>query len=181
MSRIGNSPIQVTEGVELIEENKKIHLKGPKGVLELPLPEGIELHREGNIIHLKRKNDTRNLRAVHGTTRALLNNHLIGVTEGWKKDLELIGVGYRVRLKGRELSLSLGYSHDITYPLPDGVDAEVKDQTKISLSSINKQHVGQAAAKIRSFRPPEPYKGKGIRFANEVIVLKAGKSARAAK
>ena len=127
---------------------------------------------------MKRKGDEPRLRALHGTTQVLLKNNVQGVSQGWERSLELIGVGYRAQLKGKDLVLSLGYSHEIHYPLPQGVEAKVTDQTKINLSCIDKQKLGQAASEIRNLRPPEPYKGKGVRYAGEHIIRKAGKSGK---
>ena len=179
MSRIGNNPIKLPDGVSVqIEGGSQILTKGPKGELRSALPENIELKELESIIHLKRKGDEPRLRALHGTTQVLLKNNVHGVSQGWEKSLELVGVGYRAQLKVKDLVLSLGYSHEIHYPLPQGVDAKITDQTKINLSCIDKQKLGQVASEIRSLRPPEPYKGKGVRYAGEHIIRKAGKSGK---
>ena len=179
MSRIGNSPIKLPDGVTIRLEGKdQIHIKGPKGELCSSLPENITLKEEGSIVRLTRKGDEPRLRALHGTAQVLLRNNVYGVSQGWEKSLELVGVGYRAQLKGKDLVLSLGYSHEIHYPLPEGIEVKIKDQTKISLSCIDKHKLGQAASDIRSLRPPEPYKGKGVRYAGEHIIRKAGKSGK---
>lgn len=178
MSRVGKAAIKLPAGVELKVEEHEISVKGPKGQLKSILPEGISLDQEDGSIQLKRAEDTRSLRERHGLARALLNNNVIGVSDGWTRKLELVGVGYRAQLKGEELVLSLGYSHEVRYKLPSSVKAVVPDQTKIELTSIDKQALGQVASEIRSLRPPEPYKGKGIRYAGENIRRKAGKSGK---
>lgn len=180
MSRIGNSPIKLPEGVSVqIEGQDSILTKGPKGELRSSLPKNIELKKEeGSTIRLTRRGDEAPLRALHGTAQVLLKNNVHGVSQGWERSLELIGVGYRAQLKGKELVLSLGYSHEIHYPLPEGVEAKIRDQTKISLSCIDKQKLGQVASEVRSLRPPEPYKGKGVRYTGEHIIRKEGKSGK---
>ena len=155
--------------------------KGPKGQISSPLPEGIELKQEGNVLNLLRQNKESELKAIHGTARMLLYNNIVGVSKGWSKNLELVGVGYRVQLKAKTLIFSLGYSHDINFPLPENVEVKITDQTKLNLNCIDKQKLGQIASQIRSLRPPEPYKGKGVRYVDERIIRKSGKSAKAAK
>lgn len=179
MSRIGKAPIKVPDKVELKQDGELLTVKGPLGELKTPMPAGIKMETsDSGLLELRRANESRELRAMHGTVRSLLQNCIIGVTTGWKKRLELVGVGYRAQLKGKELVLSLGYSHDIHYALPDAVKATVTDQTKIDLESIDKQKLGQVASEIRGFRPPEPYKGKGVRYENEHIRRKAGKAGK---
>lgn len=178
MSRVGNAPITVPAGVDVTVAGQEIMVKGPLGQLASPLPAGIVLNQEKEVLQLKRSEDSRELRQMHGMARALLNNCVQGVKVGWKKRLELIGVGYRVQLKGKELVFALGYSHEVRYPLPDGIKAEVTDQTKINVSGINLQRVGQVAAELRALRPPEPYKGKGVRYSDEVVRRKAGKTGK---
>lgn len=181
MSRIGNAPVALPQGVKVTLRDGKIEVEGPKGRLLTPLPQAIELKEEGDLLRLARGDDSRASRALHGTTRALLHNSIQGVTKGWERRLELAGVGYRVQKRQSSLVFSIGYSHEVEYaPLP-GVDAEIVDQTKIKLTSIDKQQLGQVASEIRSLRPPEPYKGKGIRYAGEVVRRKAGKTGKAAK
>ena len=183
MSRVGNLPVKIPDGVSVEQKGVELFVSGPKGNLSSPLPHGIQMRQvEDNSIKqivLERKSDEQSLVALHGTVRALLSNNVKGVSEGWERDLELVGVGYRVQLKGKQLVFALGYSHDIHFDIPESVTAKVTDQTKLNLACIDKQVLGQAAAQIRSFRPPEPYKAKGIRYADEVIVRKAGKAGKA--
>ena len=181
MSRIGKLPIKIPEKVEVSAGKGTIRVKGPLGELNTPLPDGIIFESGDGKIELKRQGETRQHRERHGLARALLQNCVLGVAKGWEKNLELVGVGYRAQSKDQELVFSLGYSHEVRYRLPDGVKAEVTDQTRISMTSIDKQKLGQAAAEIRSLRPPEPYKGKGIQYKNEKINRKAGKTGKAGK
>ncbi len=181
MSRIGNAPIALPQDVNIAQQGDQVEVQGPKGKLSTPLPQGMQLKKEAGFLRIVRTNDDRSSRALHGTIRALLNNSVQGVSKGWVKQLELIGVGYRVQKKERNLIFSLGYSHEVRYLLLPAVDAEITDQTRIKLSSIDKQKLGQVASEIRSLRPPEPYKGKGIRYSGEVVRRKAGKAGKAAK
>ncbi len=181
MSRVGNAPIKLPSGVSFKVEGNEIAVKGPKGEMKSPLPAGISIEEDGGLVQLKRKDDSRTQKANHGMARALLNNNVLGVSTGWKKNLELVGVGYRAQLKGKELVFSLGYSHEVRYGLPEGIKAQVTDQTRIELESIDRQRVGQVAAEIRALRPPEPYKGKGVKYADEQIRRKAGKAGKAGK
>lgn len=181
MSRIGKALVKLPQGVSLAVKDRSIAVKGPLGELHSPLPEGISLEQSDSSVELKRASDERALRALHGTARALLQNTVQGVSKGWEKRLELVGVGYRAQLKGKELVFSLGYSHEVRYPLPAAVTATVTDQTKIDLKSIDKQKLGQVASEIRALRPPEPYKGKGVKYADEKIRRKAGKAGKAGK
>lgn len=181
MSRVGKASIQLPKGVVLSAAGVAIKVKGPLGELESPLPVGISMAEEGGVVALKRSDESREQRALHGMARALLNNCVRGVSQGWDRRLELTGVGYRVQLKGTELVFSLGYSHEVRYQLPPGIKAEVTDQTKLGLSGIDRQKIGQVAAEIRALRPPEPYKGKGIRYAGEEVRRKAGKAGKAGK
>jgi large subunit ribosomal protein L6 len=158
-----------------------IKVKGPLGELTSPIPKGITLAQEGAMVTITRVEDHPKLRQMHGTVRALLANCIVGVSKGWQRRLELLGVGYRAQLKGEELVFSLGYSHEVRYPLPKGVKAQVTDQTKLDLSSIDRQKLGQVSAEIRSLRPPEPYKGKGVRYSDETVRRKAGKAGKAGK
>ncbi|GIX42834.1 MAG: 50S ribosomal protein L6 [Leptospiraceae bacterium] len=178
MSRIGKLPIEIPKGVEVKVNGNLVNIKGPLGQITQKIPENIEVKIEDNKIKVERKNDLKQTKASHGLVRSLLKNHIIGVTQGWTKRLLLVGVGYRANLKGNTLVLSLGYSHDVNYDLPEGIKAKVDQQTKIELTGIDKQKVGQVAAVIRSFRPPEPYKGKGIRYEDEEIIRKAGKAGK---
>jgi large subunit ribosomal protein L6 len=177
MSRVGRKPIPIPKGVRVEKSNGVIKVSGPKGELTAQVHPRIEVEISSYQILVKRKSDARIDRALHGLWRALINNMIVGVTEGYTKKLEIVGIGYRAELKGKALVLYLGYSHPIIFIPPDGVKIEVPQPTNIVVSGIDKQLVGQVAAKIRSFRPPEPYKGKGIRYEGEVIRMKAGKAA----
>ena len=178
MSRVGKQPI-ATEHVTLSYENRELSVKGPKGNLSFVLPALVELNIQDNVLIVQAdyENDKK-AKALMGTTQALIANMVMGVTKGFQKRLDLVGVGYRAGVSGKKLELSLGYSHSIYYDLPEGIDAKVEQNTKIILESCDKQLLGQVAADIRAFRPPEPYKGKGILFEGEVIRRKAGKSAK---
>ena len=177
MSRIGRMPITVPAGVEVtIAENNVVTVKGPKGTLTQALRPEMILEQEGNIIHVKRPSDDKAHCALHGMTRALLHNMVVGVSEGFKKELEINGVGYRAEKKGNELVMNLGYSHQVIVPEIDGITIEVPTQNKVVIHGADKQKVGQFAAEVREKRPPEPYKGKGIKYVDEVIRRKVGKT-----
>ena len=176
MSRIGNKPVTVPSGVKVELVNDIIKVEGPKAKLDKLLPPLVELAIEDTLVTVSRVEETKRARAMHGLTRSLIASMVIGVTEGFKKDLEIIGVGYRAQMSGNKLNINLGYSHPIEYDVPEGVTVTVTDNTKISVQGPDKQIVGQVAATIRGFRKPEPYKGKGIRYAGEQIVLKEGKT-----
>jgi large subunit ribosomal protein L6 len=176
MSRIGRKPVQIPAGVTLEIRPELISAKGPKGTLTLRRHEAIEVKQEGNELVFTRSSEEKTAKAAHGLMRALTANLVHGVHAGFTRQLEINGVGYRAEVKGQTVVLNLGYSHPIEYPLPDGVTAKV-EKNVLSLSSIDKQLLGAAAAKIRSFRPPEPYKGKGVKYAEETILRKAGKAA----
>jgi len=179
MSRIGKSPIPVPSGVEVGVSGSKVTVKGPKGSLEHTVPDTISVTVEDGVIHLARADEERRSRSLHGLTRSLVNNMVIGVTEGFRKDLEIVGVGYRANAKGpSQLELSLGFSHPVHVTAPDGVTFDVPEPTKVGVIGIEKQVVGQVAAEIRAFRKPEPYKGKGVRYAGERILRKAGKASK---
>ena len=179
MSRIGRMPIAVPAGVTVdIAENNKVTVKGPKGTLERVLPAEMTIKLENDEIVVTRPNDLKKMKSLHGLTRSLLNNMVIGVTEGYQKELEVNGVGYRAQKKGKVLTLSLGYSHPVEMGDPDGVEVEVEGQNKIIVKGIDKEKVGQYAAEIREKRAPEPYKGKGIKYADEVIRRKVGKTGK---
>ncbi|MFZ0957381.1 MAG: 50S ribosomal protein L6 [Candidatus Sulfotelmatobacter sp.] len=175
MSRIGKKPIAIPKGVTVKVEGNTVLVQGPKGKLDTALPAGIKVEqKDGNIVAI-RENDSQ--AAVHGLARALVNNAVEGVTKGWTRDLEIVGIGYRAEMKGKTVVFSLGYSHPIEYPLPTGVDAVVDPkQTKISLTGIDRQKVGQVAAEMRALRPPDPYKNKGVRYAGERLKKKVGKT-----
>ena len=178
MSRIGKKPVQIPAGVEVAVDGSLITVKGPKGQLELEMYDRLSIEIEDNVLTVVRPDDERDTRARHGLTRALIQNMVVGVSEGYTKALELAGVGYRVQLKGKDLELSLGYSHPVIYTAPEGITFEVPDNTHINVKGINKQQVGQVAAEIRGKRPPEPDKGKGIHYVGEHIRRKLGKAAK---
>ena len=179
MSRIGKAPITVPAGVEIKASGNSITVKGPKGTLTRELVGGISVRQEENTLLVERPNDERQSRSLHGLSRALLNNMVVGVTEGFAKELEIVGVGYRAELKGPSaIRLNLGFSHPVDVAAPEGVTFEVPVQTRIIIKGIDKEAVGQVAANIRSIRKPEPYKGKGVRYLNERILRKAGKAGK---
>jgi large subunit ribosomal protein L6 len=176
MSRIGKAPIPVPKGVEVKQAGSIMEVKGPKGTLSQTIPSGILLQVEGGVINVKRQEDTKHVRSLHGLLRTLITNMVTGVTEGFNKRLEIVGIGYRANLQGRNLQLSLGYSHPVNYAIPEGIEVVVDKQTAITVMGIDKQKVGQVAAEIRGFKKPEPYKGKGIRYVGEQVRRKAGKA-----
>lgn len=178
MSRIGRLPIQIPAGVEITVEGDRVAVKGPKGQLQQRISPEMMIERENGTLVVKRPTDERNHRALHGLTRTLINNMIVGVTTGFTRVLLIEGVGFRAEKKGNALVLALGYSHPIYFFPPDGIDIHVPSPTRIEVSGIDKVMVGQVAAKIRSFRKPEPYKGKGIRYEGEEIRRKAGKTAK---
>lgn len=175
MSRIGRLPITVPSGVQVTIKDQTVSVKGPKGELKWDVPEPIVVKQTDNELLIERPSDEAPVRALHGTTRALLANMVTGVSDGFTRVLEINGVGYRAAVKGTILNLELGYSHPIDYQLPKEVTAEVEKNTVVTLKSYNKQVLGQAAAEIRAMRPPEPYKGKGVKYAEEQIRRKVGK------
>ena len=179
MSRIGRLPVAIPAGVTgEIAENNKITVKGPKGTLERELPIEMEVKVEGDTVVVTRPNDLKKMKSLHGLTRTLVNNMVVGVTEGYQKVLEVNGVGYRAAKSGNKLTLNLGYSHPVEMTDPEGVETVVEGQNKIVVKGINKEKVGQYAAEIRDKRRPEPYKGKGIKYADEVIRRKVGKTGK---
>ena len=181
MSRVGRKPISVPAGVDCKLDGVELKVKGPKGQLERKLHPNMQVVIEGNLITVTRPTDGRIDRSLHGLTRTLVSNMVIGVTEGFSKTLNIVGVGYKVDLKGKALNLNLGYSHSIEYPPPVGIEYDVDNKkNKIVVKGVNKQVVGQVSAEIRMLRPPEPYKGKGIMYAGEKIRRKAGKTAASA-
>ncbi len=177
MSRIGKQPITIPSGVTLSDENQTIKVNGPKGSLQQPVLPGISLVQEEGTISIKRADDTAANRARHGLMRSLVNNMVTGVSQGFEKKLEINGVGYRVAQQGADLKLNLGFSHDVMYKIPAGVQASV-EQNIITITGIDKQQVGQVAAEIRALKKPEPYKGKGIKYVDERIIRKSGKSGK---
>ena len=178
MSRIGKLPIPVPAGVEVKIDGQNIDVKGPKGTLSHVVPAPITIVFEDNTITVTRPDDERLSRSLHGLTRTLIANNIHGVTEGFSKGLEIVGTGYRVTAKGADLEFALGYSHSITVQPPAGISFSVEGNTKVTVSGIDKQAVGEVAANIRKLRKPEPYKGKGVRYAGEVVRRKAGKSGK---
>ena len=178
MSRIGKEPISVPSDVQVSIEGRSVEVTGPKGSLDLDLPGEINVRQEDDTVLVERPNDDRKNKALHGLTRSLINNMVIGVSEGFKKELEIVGVGYRAAISGDGLELQLGFSHPVKVKAPDGITFDVPEPTQIIVSGINKEIVGQVAADIRSYRKPEPYKGKGIRYAGEYVARKAGKAAK---
>lgn len=178
MSRIGKKPITIPAGVKVSLAGENISVQGPKGSLSRAVPATVEIAVEADTIVVKQPESGRGNTALQGLTRTLVANMVEGVTAGYQRVLEISGVGYRAELKGAVLNLALGYSHPVEYPLPAGIEAEVEKQTKITLKGIDKELIGATAAKIRSFRGPEPYKGKGIRYSDERILRKAGKTGK---
>jgi large subunit ribosomal protein L6 len=177
MSRIGKNPIPIPSGVTIKVEGNTSVVKGPKGEHRQHVPEGLTYEEKDGMLTVSRPNDAKPVRAKHGLVRALIANQVHGVTEGFEKKLEIIGVGYRAAVKGKVLDLQLQFSHPVEYPIPDDITISCPDNTHITVAGIDKQRVGQVAAEIRSYRKPEPYKGKGIRYVGEYVVRKAGKAA----
>jgi large subunit ribosomal protein L6 len=179
MSRVGKSPIPVPSGVEVTVAGGRVTVKGPKGTLERPIPGDITVRQEDGELLVERPDDQRHNRALHGLVRALVNNMVLGVTNGFTKELEIVGVGYRATAAGpNRVDLALGFSHPVHVDAPEGVTFEVPAPTRIVVSGIDKEAVGQVAADIRKIRKPEPYKGKGVRYAGERVLRKAGKAAK---
>ena len=173
MSRVAKAPISVASGLDVKVDGQHVTVKGGKGQLEMDVHESVQVNLEDGVLSVQPVNDE--AWAMAGSMRALLNNMVVGVSEGFQKKLQLVGVGYRAQSKGKTLGLSLGFSHPVDYPVPEGITIETPSQTEIVVSGSDKQKVGQVAAEIRSFRPPEPYKGKGVRYADERIVRKEAK------
>ena len=178
MSRIGKLPIVIPKGVKISLNDSVLSVEGPKGSLIRQIMSVVSLNICDTAIEVMRIDDSTAARAAHGLTRTLINNMVVGVTNGFQRDLEINGVGYRAEVKGNELVLALGYSHPINFQIPDGITVDVEKMTKLSVKGFDKELVGQTAAKIRSFRRPEPYKGKGIKYADETILRKAGKTGK---
>ncbi|RLA04284.1 MAG: 50S ribosomal protein L6 [Gammaproteobacteria bacterium] len=175
MSRIAKKPVPVPAAVEVTENGQQITVKGPKGSLQHDVHALVEMKLEDGEMNFSPRDESKAANALAGTTRALVSNLVVGVTDGFEKKLELVGVGYRAQSKGKVLNLTLGFSHPVDYAVPEGVTIETPSQTEIILKGTDKQRVGQVAAEIRAFRPPEPYKGKGVRYADEVVVRKEAK------
>jgi len=179
MSRIGRKPVSIPQGVKVNLDGAVVRAEGPKGKLMQPIPAGLSAKLENNQLVLSRSGDERKIRALHGLARALVANMVTGVKDGFERKLEIVGIGYRAQLQGRVITLALGYSHPVLFPLPEGVTAEIERQVSITLRGADKAVLGQTAAKLRALRKPDPYKGKGIRYANEVVRRKVGKKAGA--
>lgn len=178
MSRIGKLPIPVPANVDVTIDGQQINVKGPKGTLAHVIAEPITVEREDGVLTVKRPDDERRNRALHGLTRSLVNNLVVGVTDGYEKKLEIHGVGYRVQLKGSDLEFSLGFSHPVKVTPPEGITFVVEAPTRFSVQGIDKQRVGEVAANIRKLRKPDPYKGKGVRYSGEKIRRKVGKTGK---
>lgn len=178
MSRIGNKVVVLPAGVEIKQDGNNITVKGPKGELTREFSSDIKMNIEGNEVTFTRPNDSKEMKTIHGTTRANFNNMVVGVSEGFQKALELIGVGYRAQVQGNKLTLNVGYSHPVEMTAPEGVTFEVPANTQVMVKGINKEVVGELAANIRGVRPPEPYKGKGIRYVGEFVRRKEGKTGK---
>ena len=175
MSRIGKKPVPVPSGVTANVEGQTVKVKGPKGALQLVLPDDVAVKVDTGAVKVDPRNETKRARAMWGTSRTLVSNLITGVTKGFERKLEITGVGYRAALQGKNLQIALGYSHDVVYPIPEGITIATPKPTEIVVTGIDKQKVGQVAAEIRAFRPPEPYKGKGVKYAGEYIFRKEGK------
>lgn len=176
MSRIGIKPIELPKNVKVQVSGARVNVEGPKGKLEYTVPRQIAVKVEGTTVSLSRENETRTVKALHGLSRSLINNMVEGVNTGFKKELEINGVGFKAAVKGKNLDLSVGFSHPVLLPIPEGVKVTVTENTQIAIEGTDKQVVGQFAAEIRSIYPPEPYKGKGIKYKGEIIRRKAGKT-----
>lgn len=177
MSRIGKKPIEIPENVKIETSNNTVFVEGPKGRLSYKLPEGIFIEIESRRLNVGRKNDSKILKSLHGLARSLIFNMIKGITEGYQKELEIIGVGYKAQVKENSLILNLGFSHPVNFPIPEDIKITTPKPTEIIVSGIDKQRVGQIASDIRKISPPEPYKGKGIRYKGEIVRKKLGKQA----
>jgi len=175
MSRVANAPVNIVAGVKVNIAGQKVQVSGKNGSLEMNVHKDVEVKQDGDAVNVAARNNSQAANALAGTTRALVQNMVTGVTEGFERKLVLVGVGYRAKAAGKNVSMSLGYSHSIEYALPEGVSADSPSQTEIVLKSANKQLLGQVASELRGFRPPEPYKGKGVRYSDEVIRRKEAK------
>ncbi len=175
MSRIGKNPVPIPDGVTVEVSGRRVSAKGKLGELHATLMEEVEVKRDGNQILVRPRDNSDRAKQMWGTARSVVNNLVTGVAEGFTRDLEISGVGYRAQVQGKDLVLQLGFSHEVRYPIPEGITVQCPDQTHIVIKGADKQRVGQTAAEIRAFRPPEPYKGKGVRYADEYILRKEGK------
>ena len=178
MSRIGRAPIAIPAGVSVKTAGRSVTVEKGKATLTHALPAGITCKVESGVVTFAREGDERQTRALHGLTRALVANAVRGVSEGFTRELEIVGIGYKAQVNGRVLQLALGYSHPVDYPIPDGIEIKVEKQTRLSVQGADRQLVGQVAAEIRGLRPPEPYKGKGVKYVDEIIKKKAGKAGK---
>ena len=175
MSRIGRNPVTLPDGVSVDIAGVVVAAKGKLGELSAQFTDDVEVTQEDNMVYVKPRNESREARKMWGTSQSIINNLVVGVSEGFTRNLEINGVGYRAQVQGKSLTLQLGFSHDVNYPIPEGIEIKCPDQNHIEISGTNKQRVGQVAAEIRSYRPPEPYKGKGIKYNDEYILRKEGK------
>ena len=175
MSRIGKNPVALPDGVSVDIAGVVVTAKGKLGELSAQFTDDVEVTQEDNMVYVKPRNESREARKMWGTSKSIINNLVVGVSEGFTRKLEITGVGYRAQVQGKSLTLQLGFSHDVNYPIPEGIEIKCPDQNHIEISGANKQRVGQVAAEIRSYRPPEPYKGKGIKYDDEYILRKEGK------
>jgi large subunit ribosomal protein L6 len=179
MSRIGRKPVSIPQGVKVQIEGAAVRAEGPKGKLMQPVPAGLSAKLENNQLVISRTGDDRKIRALHGLARALMANMVTGVKDGFERKLDIVGIGYRAQVQGKVITLALGYSHPVVFPLPDGITADIERQVAITLKGADKALLGQTAAKLRALREPDPYKGKGIKYSDEVIRRKVGKKAGA--
>ena len=177
MSRIGKKPVTIPQGVKVNISNSLMFIEGPKGKLQFDLPKGIKVEVKDSLLNVSRQSDTKPVRSLHGLTRSLAVNMIKGVTDGYSKDLEIVGTGFKAQIQGANLVLNLSYSHPVNFPIPEGIKILTPKPNQIAISGIDKMKVGDTAAKIRSVFPPEPYKGKGIRYAGEYVKKKIGKAA----
>lgn len=175
MSRVANKPISIPKGVDVNLNGQSVTVKGPKGTLQFAVPAVVTVTKENDVLQCSYGHDLENANKLAGTTRAILSNHVRGVSEGFEKKLELVGVGYRAQVQGKKLNLTLGFSHPLDFAVPNGITIETPTQTEIVIKGVDRQQVGQVAAVIRGYRPPDAYKGKGVRYANEKIILKEAK------
>ena len=176
MSRIGKKPIEIPKGVEVRQDGNAVVVKGPKGSLNTPIVTGISVSIENNVVKFERKDEEGKTRAFHGLMRALVANNVKGVSEGFKRELDIVGVGYRAEVKGKQVIFALGYSHAVVFDIPQGIDVAIDKQTHLTVTGVDRQLVGQVAANIRRLRKPDPYKQKGVRYTGEVLKKKAGKT-----
>lgn len=175
MSRIAKIPLSIPAGVEFKQVGNTVHIKGPKGAMHMDIVDSVSVQIEGDLVHVGQKINNGQTVPMVGTTRVILGNMVHGVSVGFERSLKLVGVGYRAKVAGKALELSLGFSHPVVYPIPEGITIETPSVTEVIIKGFDKQKLGQVAAEIRAFRPPEPYKGKGVRYSNEVVVLKETK------